>query len=454
MKEDNVLFLEMSKFIIEKGIKSRVDFYRLFRNVYCNKFLKLSEENKEKLLPSQNPDYSFLTGINEWREFIKFNNIKSRTDLAKRFNHASIKFRKLSEEEKDSLLPSRFRDYSFIKTKEDLSNFLERNNINSRQELKKFSGALKVFKSLSKKDQNDLLLFRGMDLTESMESFEYFENFIVKNNISSRSNFKKRFNGIFKRFKINLTIEEQDNLLPKLKENHTYLKTFDDFNDYIKRNKIKSRWDMKKRVYDRFLSVLTIEEQNKLLPYRKIDNTYTIKSIEDLENLKLSDFRGEYKNIYKEFCKLYKNITNEQKILFNSENTTKNHSFGEKYLVLLFIKNNIKFESEKTFSDLKNILNLRFDFYLPNYNMLIEYQGEQHFLKKEDNMFCSSNQKYRDNLKYEYAKNNNINVIYFTLNKRAYRVYGYFTEVITDPDILINKIKEIGLTNQSLNTND
>ena len=53
----------------------------------------------------------------------------------------------------------------------------------------------------------------------------------------------------------------------------------------------------------------------------------------------------------------------------------------------------------------------------------------------------------RDKQKFEYAKKNNIPLLYFTNEINVYNRFGYFTEVITDSDILLQKIKEISLTN-------
>jgi len=41
--------------------------------------------------------------------------------------------------------------------------------------------------------------------------------------------------------------------------------------------------------------------------------------------------------------------------------------------------NNMVFESEKTFENCRNIKVLRFDFYCPNENLCIEYDGKQHY---------------------------------------------------------------------------
>lgn len=58
-------------------------------------------------------------------------------------------------------------------------------------------------------------------------------------------------------------------------------------------------------------------------------------------------------------------------------------STGEKKLEQLFIKYNIVYEKQKTFSDLRSIKNklLHFDFYLPAYNCVIEFDGPQHYTK-------------------------------------------------------------------------
>ena len=61
---------------------------------------------------------------------------------------------------------------------------------------------------------------------------------------------------------------------------------------------------------------------------------------------------------------------------------------------------------------------LRFDFYLPKYNICIEYNGVQHYKKVEifggDKAF--EEQKKRDKLKREYCKKNNIKLIEIAYN--------------------------------------
>ena len=80
---------------------------------------------------------------------------------------------------------------------------------------------------------------------------------------------------------------------------------------------------------------------------------------------------------------------------------------------------NIKFETEKTFDGCEYIKSLRFDFYIPQYNLCIEFDGEQHFEKVNWNGKMTDEEleenlklnKLRDQIKNDYCKNNRINLL-------------------------------------------
>ena len=88
-------------------------------------------------------------------------------------------------------------------------------------------------------------------------------------------------------------------------------------------------------------------------------------------------------------------------------------SKGEKTIRNYLLKNNVKFEKEKTFKNCKNENCLPFDFYLPEHNLLIEYDGIQHF--KPIDFFGGKKTfdllKINDNIKNKFAINNNINLL-------------------------------------------
>jgi hypothetical protein len=88
-------------------------------------------------------------------------------------------------------------------------------------------------------------------------------------------------------------------------------------------------------------------------------------------------------------------------------------SKGEDEIEKYLIKNNITYIREKKFDNCINPQTnkkLPFDFFLPKYNILIEYQGEQHY-KKIGHYFERAGglegRQYRDKIKREFGKANN-----------------------------------------------
>ena len=85
-------------------------------------------------------------------------------------------------------------------------------------------------------------------------------------------------------------------------------------------------------------------------------------------------------------------------------------SKGEEKIKLILQQHNINYEQEKIFSDLPL---KRFDFYLPNFNLLIEYDGQQHYQNNggwnsKENL---ENIQKRDKIKNEYALSHNIPLV-------------------------------------------
>ena len=88
-------------------------------------------------------------------------------------------------------------------------------------------------------------------------------------------------------------------------------------------------------------------------------------------------------------------------------------SKGEKQIRKFLEKNEIKYNYEKTFENCKFKYKLKFDFYLPDYNTCIEYNGIQHY--KPVNYFGGEKvlkyQKNNDKIKDIYCKSNNIELL-------------------------------------------
>lgn len=94
------------------------------------------------------------------------------------------------------------------------------------------------------------------------------------------------------------------------------------------------------------------------------------------------------------------------------------NSLGEKETEKFLIKNNIKFISQHKFKNCKLKKELLFDFYLPDLNICIEFNGMQHYKSVlywggDDGLKI---RKLRDKIKMEYCKNNNIPLIIIKYN--------------------------------------
>lgn len=107
-------------------------------------------------------------------------------------------------------------------------------------------------------------------------------------------------------------------------------------------------------------------------------------------------------------------------------------SKGEKRIESWLLSNKILFEREyNKFADCKNINVLSFDFYIPKYNLCIEYNGEQHYNKM--GVWGGLDKLKRtirnDKIKKKYCEDNNVPLLtipYWDYNKIEYLLFDLF----------------------------
>ena len=93
------------------------------------------------------------------------------------------------------------------------------------------------------------------------------------------------------------------------------------------------------------------------------------------------------------------------------KNCSNDESLGEKKIRYFLEDRGIKFEKEKWFSDCRDIKPLPFDFYLPDLNTIIEFDGRQHFVKNTYFKHSVEKIKFHDDIKNAYCKDRNIDLI-------------------------------------------
>ena len=100
-------------------------------------------------------------------------------------------------------------------------------------------------------------------------------------------------------------------------------------------------------------------------------------------------------------------------------------SKGERGVRIYLNDNNINYKPQHRFSDCRDKNPLPFDFYLPEYNTCIEFNGKQHYTYLKffhKSKYYYKKQVKRDNIKKEYCANNNINLIVVKENENIEKV--------------------------------
>ncbi len=113
-------------------------------------------------------------------------------------------------------------------------------------------------------------------------------------------------------------------------------------------------------------------------------------------------------------------------------------SKGEKAIIDWLIKNNVKFEQQKKFQDCRYKRLLSFDFFLPDRNLLIEYNGIQHYrnvplLKYSKDEF--EDIQIRDKIKKKYVKEKELKLLTIPYTCRDIELL-LNTKLLTNANIL------------------
>lgn len=130
----------------------------------------------------------------------------------------------------------------------------------------------------------------------------------------------------------------------------------------------------------------------------------------------------------------------------------------EQKIEKILIKNGFNFIREKIFPDCVNEKDnkLRFDFYLPYYNFIIEYDGEQHFkpVKKYGGVRGFEKRQHHDKIKNDYCYANNIrvlrlNMFHLRYNKMEEYILNEIDSIKYKRLIIENKINKLYDTKSS-----
>jgi len=143
----------------------------------------------------------------------------------------------------------------------------------------------------------------------------------------------------------------------------------------------------------------------------------------------VSDYVSSQKKsiLYHKECNTYFKVRLDDVFTKHSGCPLCNSSRGEHYIYCYLKSNNINFETQKTFPELVDTNRLSYDFYLSDYKLLIEYQGEQHYIpknfggiSKEEALSRFELQKYHDKLKRDFAKEKGLTLLEISYKYDSY----------------------------------
>jgi hypothetical protein len=120
-------------------------------------------------------------------------------------------------------------------------------------------------------------------------------------------------------------------------------------------------------------------------------------------------------------CKCNWQSTIQHRALHTSGCPQCRNSKGENLIATYLDNYNIRYKTQKTFNDLRGLQSnylLRFDFYVSDYNLCIEYNGYQHYYpsnlytkNKIKQLIQLRKTKQYDRIKKHYCRDNNINLL-------------------------------------------
>lgn len=115
-------------------------------------------------------------------------------------------------------------------------------------------------------------------------------------------------------------------------------------------------------------------------------------------------------------------------------------SSGERIVSYFLDKNGIEYNFQKRFDGCKNKNTLPFDFYIPKYNLCIEYDGLQHYkpVKKYGGKKAFLIRKNNDNIKNIFCSNNGIDLLRIRYDENVFEKLNNYFGLDTESDEVLS----------------
>lgn len=175
---------------------------------------------------------------------------------------------------------------------------------------------------------------------------------------------------------------------------------------------------------------------------KKLPDSYYIEECKKKDFEYVGRYIRDNNTIIQYICNKHRHLGVQEKHVANFGKTygcpSCRLSRGENVVKDILLKWNYKFTQQKRFDDCKDVYTLPFDFYLEDFNVLIEYDGEFHYqpiklgdMTNEDAESRFKSTQSHDSIKNEYCYKNNIPLIripYWELDNLECFLFDHFKE--------------------------
>ena len=379
---------------------------------------------------------SFNT-LEDFQKFIDVGNYRTRSDLEKvapSFFSALLKRGFTSSDihfPTNGHLKSSHKYDNFI-TIQDFQAFIDNNKVSSLKDFtKRYSGLLFEFRK-RKFSTKDLIFQEGPGKKDysKFNTIEDIQKLINSDfDINTSTDFIEKYGGLYSRMKI-IGLNIKDLVFKEVKrQDLSNYKTLEDLKGYIKEKGIIESKDLVENhssIYSKLLklgyNISDLPIINSKTKEKTTGKWYKYKTKEDLQ--KYIDESG---------CKSLSTLTNKNGFMSKARRLgislsefvfpDKNKSSLEIEIEDFLKMNNINYITQKVFKDYNNF---RFDFYLPEYELILEPGGDQHLIPIDvwggENEFIKTRQ--RDLKKKEFCDSTGKTILYFFRfsDKNVYKV--------------------------------
>lgn len=186
-----------------------------------------------------------------------------------------------------------------------------------------------------------------------------------------------------------------------------------------------------------------------------------IKSICNDEYIRVSEYKGldEKITLYHNECR------NTYEVTFHNFKSgsrcpycwrIKNRSRGESIISGFLLDNKIDFISEYSNEECKNKRLLKFDFYIPSKNIIIEFDGQQHFIPYDHfgGNFSKEKLYLNDTIKNKFCDDNKIRLIRIKYTNNKQKILDILKKFLIDENYDLSKTTKYDYYDSKLKNHD